>query len=536
MSCQKYEDYLIDYIDGVLPNALEQELLNHLNHCTACQQVLEQQREIFQLLDQEIKRIEIPHDFMVQVEEKLYEQRPKRVWKPFRWRIVAVAVVLCILLFSTDLTTGMMNGLQHWWQSVTSQQVASGDRIFGEEVNITAIDQDIRITITHVAADEFATVLYYEVEDLNQQGLYAFSPIIDEDTREYSFSPITIPNPESIWNSKKLGPEKSLIVFSEKQYSEEPHVLKGWMTMHAIEQENDVIPIQINSLDQVHFDNENELVSRKRLDQPQAVSGVWNLEIPIIKKETIEYKIDQAVEVDGVQVTIESLKVAPTTSLLEYSYQTRDPNLAISIERLEASGKSYWKNLKQSGNGAHYDLGNHMYYQIHRENYESLYYDDPKEVKIYFGTIYREIKTTDQELPINMDEPFPQTFEFLGSTISIDEVEIGTTTRIDIHVEEALKREFDSLNIVFMTNLGQIERSGRLFSNQYYVDRAGNRYDWGIYYRPDTRFTARTMDDHYQFYLQSGYENQQQVIPSALRIFSYDQTKFLDDTITIKLK
>lgn len=535
MSCQKYEDKLIDYIEGKLSSKAELELHDHLMNCAACQRELEQQQEMLNLLDHEINRIEIPHDLMERVEEKVYQRRQKRNWKPSGWQYAAVVVALCILLLSTNVAPSMMNGMLHWWQSITSSQMASGDRIIGDEVNITAIDQDIRITITHVAADEFATVLYYEVEDLSKQGLYSLQSVDTDGLIKPGWnSRIQVPSPERYWSSKQLGPENNSIVIHEYEDLEEPYVVKGWATMHPMEDESVTIPIQIRNLNKVSFEEDSPFIRKPHIEELFAVSGEWDFEVPIIKRETKEYKIDQVIEVGGVEVSILSLKVAPTTSLLQYYYQDKNPHIEITIERLESGGKNYLPSRQHFSSDSR-SGDERQTARFHTDHYESIYYDDPSEVRIYFGTISRKIKSTEQIYPINIDEPFPQKFEYLGSTISIDKVDIGTTTRMYMSLEDNPNRMFDSLDFAFTTNMGEYEQIGNLSGSQYYVDRAGNRYDWGKYYRPDTPFTTRTMDDNYQLYFSSSYPNPQDVIPSALRIVQYDQTRFLDDTVIIKL-
>lgn len=537
MSCQKVEEQMLDYIEGTL---LLEELVafrSHLESCATCQNALLLQQEIVQQFDLETKRIEIPHDFMVQVETKINQPSKKRTWKPIGLRFGIVAAILALVLITTDLTTGILSNFAAWWQNVGGTEQARGYRIIGEEVNITAIDQDIRITITHVAADEFGTVLYYEVEDLKKQGLYSLQSVDFDGWMKPGWnSRMKIPDPKLVWPTEWLGENNDFYVFREFEYSDEPYVVKGWATLPPLEQDSTTIPIRIEDINKVTFDTASPFIKKPNLEELFAVMGAWNLEVPITKRETKEYKINQNVEVDGVEVTIQSLKLSPTTSILQYYYQDLNPNIEINIERLEANGKSFWVNNRHINNATQYSGSPTV--RFHTIHYESMYYEEPEEFKIHFGTISRTMKSS-EEFPIHIDQPFPQTFEFLGSKISINNVDIGNRTKLEIDLEDDPDRIFDSLIFSFSTNLGQrnqnLDGFGYQPNKQYYVDRNGHRYDWGNYYRPDTPFTVRTMDGNYQYSLVA-FDEQQEIIPSVIRIVSYEQTKFLNDIITIKLK
>lgn len=129
MACQKVEELLVDYIEGALSSEEEQEVRDHIETCSSCQKELEQQQEILRLLDIEVEKVEVPHDLMMQVQEKIDQQPHKSRWKPFVLRFGIVAVVLSMLLFSTDLTTGMMSQIQQWWNSTMGNKHANGEYI-----------------------------------------------------------------------------------------------------------------------------------------------------------------------------------------------------------------------------------------------------------------------------------------------------------------------------------------------------------------------------------------------------------------------
>ena len=55
MDCQKIENILIDYIDGILDQDMQQKVEEHLTACKSCRQVFEQNKQL--IADMENNRI-----------------------------------------------------------------------------------------------------------------------------------------------------------------------------------------------------------------------------------------------------------------------------------------------------------------------------------------------------------------------------------------------------------------------------------------------------------------------------------------------
>ncbi len=521
MSCQKYEVQLLDYIEGTLTSDEEKEFKRHLESCPNCQKDLKQQQELFLLLDQEIDNIEIPYDFMEQVQERVYQQPPMRRGKTFGWRIAAVVVALSILLFSTDLTTGMMNGLLQWWQNVEGNQLANGDHdkgeFQGEEVNITSVDQNIRITITQVAADEFGTDLYYEIEDLNQEGYYDIAFITD---------------------GLEISPAGLILTEIHRiDEGQQPFVYRGKISLRPIDQLSANIIVTVKRMGKISREKAVDGQSINYIMNSEEVIGDWDFDIPVTIKDIKSVAINQTIEVDDISVTIEEVKLGLTTTVLKYYYQEGNPNTFIIVEKLVSKeGQQYRHQQYHPGGRSFSSLGggSHSY-----EAYFEPFHKSINEFEVHFGLIKRVIDL-EETYQIDLQQPFPQTFEYLGSTISIDQVKIGNPTILEVSVPESTDRPFDSLKLHFNTNLDE-SRTGRGYSygskEYYFLDKQGNYYTVvpDFFNIADYLYSIKRIDTKYEIELKSD-DPTQEVIPTEIIITGYEHAKFLDDTIKIKIK
>ncbi len=521
MACQKVTDRLIDYIEGTLTLEEEQEIRSHIETCSSCQRALEQQQDIMRLLEIEVEKVEVPHDLMAQVQEKINQQPARRRWKAFTLRFGIVAVVLSMLLFSTDLTTGMMSQVQQWWNSTIGNKLASGDRIPGEEVNISATDQNIRITITHVAADEYGTDLYYTIDDLSQQDLYDIEPVLNN---------IFFENMLEVWGTTK-GDEISKHTDTTEQF-------KGKLSLSRIIENDTVLKLSIGKMALISKVESTDEHGLNTIYNNVEQNGNWQFEIPVTKGEIKTIDVKQSVEVDGILVTIDTIKLAPTTTLLEYSYQTDATDqtiedVSIGIEKIEVGGMPYYKSslgmTKGSGTS-----GNKKSVTI-KSHFEASNNIDPSEIIIYFGAINRNIKS-EKVYPIDIENGLPQTFDYHGSTISVDNIEVGKNTHVDLGFEDAPDVLINPFEIQFRTNINGEEHIGLSSGNFVFFveDRDGNRFTYAEYSRIFYMMSAKVHYTNTRFNFQ--HDGNEDVIPTHIIIDGYRKTDFLDETVTIKLK
>ncbi|MEI2400835.1 hypothetical protein, partial [Paenibacillus phytohabitans] len=167
-----------------------------------------------------------------------------------------------------------------------------------------------------------------------------------------------------------------------------------------------------------------------------------------------------------------------------------------------------------------------------------LYFDDTKEARVHLHSLSYYMNDL-FNVEFNMNQPFPQAFEYLGSEISINKVEPGLPTKIEVSAEMTEDRIFESIDFEI---LGQNNTSavsmGISSMEGVLVDRHGKRYDpyeFNYYAIQDVDELPR----HYQTEILIEIHNDasdEEFIPSSLQIRGYQSTTYVDEVITFELK
>jgi hypothetical protein len=134
---------------------------------------------------------------------------------------------------------------------------------------------------------------------------------------------------------------------------------------------------------------------------------------------------------------------------------------------------------------------------------------------------------------LDANQGYPQTFEYAGSTISIDKVEIGQPTKVEISNHE--NRSYESLNFHVVgedeSEIGPMEMN----SEGVLVDKNGVEYNLNepISYeeieQPHHFITVLSTELHHN-------TPGEKVIPKRLEIFGYNVMKYLDEIVKISLE
>ena len=168
--------------------------------------------------------------------------------------------------------------------------------------------------------------------------------------------------------------------------------------------------------------------------------------------------------------------MAPTATVLQYGINIERPEMRIdnlSFDNLEVNNKEVKADMYGS---SFMDLQQDMNWYMFQTHFGPLFGEKPKEVKVKFGSVYL---TRDDPITFVLDasREYPQTFEYAGSTISIDKVEIGQPTTVVISNGDIKNRAYQSLHFNIVGEDENYNGSMEMESEGVLVDKNGIEYD-----------------------------------------------------------
>ncbi|MGG3467636.1 hypothetical protein ABES02_09165 [Neobacillus pocheonensis] len=140
-----------------------------------------------------------------------------------------------------------------------------------------------------------------------------------------------------------------------------------------------------------------------------------------------------------------------------------------------------------------------------------------------------------KNIELDASQKYPQTFEYAGSTISIDKVEVGQPTNVVISNHEIVNRAFETLEFNIVGKDENEISSMEMNSEGMMVDKNGIEYDMNenpVSYEEIEQ--PRYFTTVQSFTLQ-GNNAGEKVIPKRLEIFGYTTTKYLDNVVKISV-
>jgi hypothetical protein len=165
-------------------------------------------------------------------------------------------------------------------------------------------------------------------------------------------------------------------------------------------------------------------------------------------------------------------------------------------------------------------------------HFDPLFGEKPKEVNVQFKSIYFTVEEP-KTIELDASEKYPQTFEYAGSTISIDKVEVGQPTKVVISNHENRLYEFLNFEVV-----GEDESeivSMEMDSEGVIVDKNG------VEYNMNEPISYEQIEQPRQFITVLSTKLHpdtigEKVIPKRLVIFGYNAMKYLDDVVKISVE
>ncbi|WP_404358851.1 DUF4179 domain-containing protein [Cytobacillus firmus] len=508
--CNEYQKLYVNYLERKLERPRKIDFEMHIYHCHNCQDDLASLQETILNFSETIETFSVPADFMENVKERvsqrehLIKQKKKK-----RKRIGFITGSVFVLFMCTGFFTGIFSSIYY---SLTEENQEL--RIFlqedlGERLGLEAESNGIKIKIKSVIADEIQTLIFYEIEDTNDNNQYMINiddGIFIEDEMKIMVAntyPMYIPpDMESDLNKK------------------EKNIYHGKMSLRPVKENKATIQLNIKKVLKLKRNASDSYVNMV----PE--EGDWKFDIPVTKKPSVEYALNEEVEIEGTAVLIDILILAPTGTILQYGLKNEQPEKRIDMIN--------FKNLEINNKVAEADLYGNSY--VHAQNdlrwskfqahFKPLFEKETDEVKVRFDNIYLSI-TDNKTIALNVSKEYPQTFEYAGSTISIDKVEVGQPSIVIISNHEIKNRAYESLNFNIVTEEEDISMEGDY--KGVIVDKNGKEYDMN-----KTPFIYEELEQPRHFFTVQSFKIQgDKVVPKSLDIFGYNTTKYLDKEVEL---
>jgi hypothetical protein len=461
---------------------------------------------------------------MENVKDRLAEQekqRKQRNKKQIRRGLIFTSVFA--LLMGTGFFTGTFTNLYYTWTEEDLELRSFLQHDLGERLNLEAKSNGVKIKIKSAIADDVQTLVFYEIEDINKKNQYMMN--VDDGA--------LVENVNQIMNinsyPRYYPPDLESAVNKEKK-----NVYHGKFRLPPLTGGKGTIKLKITRLLKLIHDSSRQ----NGFSTPMKTEykfGKWNFKIPVTKQPSIEYALKEKTKVEGIPVRFDKLTIAPTATILQYGInneQSKKRIDALYFDNLEVNNKKVKADMYSN---SFLDSQPDINWYTFQMQFDPLFGEKPKEIKVRFKSASLSIEDP-KTITLDASKNYPQTFEYAGSTISIDKVEVGQPAKVVISNHETKNREYEHLNFNIV-NEGENEFiSMDMNSEDKLVDKNGIEYDMNkkpISYekieQPRYFFTVLSMELH-------SNNTGEKVIPKRLEIYGYNTTKYLDDVVKISLK
>lgn len=519
--CKQYYNMYIDYLERELERPKKIDFEMHIYHCPDCQKDLGTFQEVMLSmgnLPDRVEEFQIPTDFMDNIKDRFAEEEMKRRQKKQKHKKVGVVIVsLFTLLLAIGYFSGLFTSLYYTWAEEDEELRSMLQKGYGERLNLEAEDNGVKIKIKSVIADDVQTLIYYEIEDTENDNQYFMN----------YHDGVFVENEYAVMNSG-VFPRYYPPDF-ESEMNDKKNVYSGKISLLPLIMDNDTIKLNITKLQKITRDSSGEYYGNM---EPK--TGIWSFEIPITKQPPVDYVLNQETEVEGIPVVLDKLIIAPTSTVLQFSIHTGNVDKRIdylNFNHIEVNKKKLNPDLYS---GWIMQSQQDMNWLTYQTVFDSFVDEKPKEVHVQFESAQL---TFNEQLSyiLDVNAEFPQTFEYGGSTISIDKLVVGQPSEIVLSNHDIKNREFESIHYNIVGE-GQENISMEIDSEGVVVDKYGKEYDMYSSYVP---WEEIEQPRHFQTVHRlrlHGQNPEESVIPARIDIYGYNATKYLDDVVKVILE
>ncbi|MGR3764500.1 DUF4179 domain-containing protein [Rossellomorea sp. NS-SX7] len=526
--CREYHKKYIDYLGRTLERPEKVEFEVHIYHCQNCQEDLAAFQDVMLTLTGITEDFQVPSGFMEKVKHRLMEKEKRRQQKKKKRNHIGLAFAgVFALLLCTGFVTGSFSSLYYTWTEDQEELRTFLQNDLGERLNLEAESEGVIIRIKGVIADDVQTLVFYEITDTKKDNQYAMNV----------HDGVFVQNEGEIMD-RAASPRYAPPVTQTDSHGEK-NVYQGKMNLLPLTGDNATVELKITRLQKLIQDpDDSGELSPWASGEMEFAHGDWNFKIPVTKQSSVKHELNQETEIEGIPVRLDKLIIAPTATILQYSFKHEQPEKQIAMLNFD-SLQAGDKKLKADLYGSNYvEAPGNMDWNTLRTQFESLYGENVKELDVRFGSMHLTVQDP-KTIELDPDQKYPQTFEYLGSTISIDKVEVGFPTKVVISNHDLKDREYESLQF-HVTGEKQnendnISMSMGMNSEGVLVDKNGKEYDIS---KGPYRFEE--LDQPRYFHTVQSFElfndtSGDKVIPTKLVIEGYNTTKYLNEKVKIEL-
>jgi hypothetical protein len=522
--CKEYHKYYMDYLERTMERPKRVDFEVHIYHCEDCQEDLGTFQDVrLALLDHSDKMedLQVPSQLMENVKERLIEQEKLRDQKnKNRKRVAVVFAGVLTLLMGIGIFTGVFSNLYYTWTEEDEELRAFLQEGLGERVSLEAKSEGVRVKIKGVIADDIQTLVYYEIEDTNEDSQYFMN--YDDGVR--------VTNSHKIMNQENYPGYYPPDLESEVN-KREKNIYQGKISLLPLKSDKGTIDLNITRLLKLIRDPD-EPGGYAMYGNPQYKTGEWNFKIPVTKQPSAEYVLKGHTKIEGIQVRFDKLIVSPTATTLQYSVNQEKPEKRVefvNFKDLEVDNVIVKPNMYGS---MYMHSQQDMNWFASQAQFDSLLGKKPKEVSIQLDSAHLTYEDN-KSIELDATQPYPQTFEYAGSTISIDQLEVGIPTKVVISNHEVENREYEGLHINVVGEDESEPISMGMETEGVLVDRNGVEIDMNR--TNPVSYEELDRPRHYETVYKITLDGNK-VIPKRLDLFGYYSTKYLDDVVKVTLE
>ncbi|WP_231687871.1 DUF4179 domain-containing protein [Bacillus sp. FJAT-27251] len=519
--CREYHPSYIDYLERTIERSEKVDFEIHIFHCQQCQEDLATFQDAMILLRDLAETAEgfsVPASLMQNVKARLSEKeqdRQRKIQKRKRTSLVFAGVFGFII--AMEFFTGTFSSAYYAWTEEDQELRAFLRQDLGENLNLAAESNGVEIRIKSVIADDVQTLVFYEIEDLKEENRYMMNlhdgAIVENETtimNHNSYPRFYPPDLQSDVNKKAKN------------------VFHGKISLLPLTTDEGTIELKITKLQKLKEDALNQFDFRFYGNGGNK-TGEWKFEIPVTKQPSKEYTLAGTKEVEGIPVRFDKLTISPTATILQFAINQKRSPKRLDVLNFKHLGVNDHKLKADMFGSSHMYEQRDMDWTVFQAYFDPHFGEKPEKINAQFDFV--QMGVDDQKtIDLGAYKEYPQTFEYAGSTISIDRVDVGDPTIIVLSDHEIRNRAYQSFYFDVVGENGSQPNYTNMNSEGVLVDKNGVQYDMQ---EMDVPYEEIEQPLHFTTVQSVAIDNN--VVPKSIVIHGYNSMRYLDDVVEIEV-